>query len=237
MEAAVRASLLLFSIGALNVPVECCERPFVDVGGKCLYFEHQKTLTYFESFELCQFLDSRLGRITTAAQLKEIVDFIQQNDTIGHTYWLGGTDEYSEDTWLYAYEVPVPRGSPFWATIQPPSTTAQPSTTQPYTTQPYTTQPPTTIVPSFQGQQLSDNNASTTQPSMTQPPSFEWQQLPDYNEAKNCLALNKDLHYYFTDEDCSETFSPICEKDLTSASEQSERSPNCLGSSEKVISS
>ncbi|CAL4238724.1 unnamed protein product, partial [Meganyctiphanes norvegica] len=147
----------------------------------------------------------------------------------------------SEDTWLYAYEVPVPRGTPFWATIQPPTSTAQPSTTQPYTTQTTTTHVTSTISP-FQGQQLSDNNASTTQPSTTQPsatqpPSFEWQQLPDYNEATNCLALNKDLHYYFTDEDCSETFSPICEKELTYASEQSDRSLNCLDSSEKVISS
>lgn len=60
-----------------------CVSPFVQVGDQCLFFASFAELNQPEASQMCHSLDSELAVVDTATRLKNIIDYINNNGTLG----------------------------------------------------------------------------------------------------------------------------------------------------------
>ncbi|KAK7072714.1 hypothetical protein SK128_023043 [Halocaridina rubra] len=91
-----------------------CPLPFITVGNQCLYFATFAEQTQQESRQICHSLGAELVSIKTATHMLDIIDHIKDNDLGGKNYWIDGSDEEEEGTWLFTSRELVPKGTPFW---------------------------------------------------------------------------------------------------------------------------
>ncbi|XP_037799842.1 uncharacterized protein LOC119594828 [Penaeus monodon] len=93
-----------------------CTYPYVAVGERCLFFGTMADLQHSEARQVCHSMGGELAAVLTATQLKDIVDFIYDHGYDGQNFWLDGTDSAAEGEWQTSAGLPLPLGTPFWAT-------------------------------------------------------------------------------------------------------------------------
>ncbi|CAL4091714.1 unnamed protein product, partial [Meganyctiphanes norvegica] len=155
----------------------CCSNPFVEVAEKCLFFGASLSLDYQSSIQTCSLINGQLVKIDQPQQLRDITQYIQNDQTLYSSYWIDGS--YLSDDWLYSDGEIIPLGTPFWATF------------------------------------MKDNQ--------------EYGQQPVDLPGANCLAIRKEVSYFFTSNICEELYSPLCEE-IEATTSVSVSSTTCGGS-------
>ncbi|XP_064096268.1 lactose-binding lectin l-2-like [Macrobrachium nipponense] len=97
----------------LQVP---CPAPYIDVGGKCLYFHTATNDTWLNKETLCIGLDGHLLKIDDANLFYDIVNHIKAEEPDTTYFWIGGSDAATEGDWRWTDYTKVKMGTPFWGT-------------------------------------------------------------------------------------------------------------------------
>ncbi|KAK8732909.1 hypothetical protein OTU49_017457, partial [Cherax quadricarinatus] len=100
---------------AASIVSEGCLEPYFTVGDQCLFFATFAELSYQDARQLCHSLNGELAAVLTATRLKNIIDYINDNDLTGRKYWIDGSDQATEGDWRTSSGLSVPMGTPFWS--------------------------------------------------------------------------------------------------------------------------
>ncbi|XP_037799760.1 macrophage mannose receptor 1-like [Penaeus monodon] len=108
---------LMWNRTDLTLGSQDCPGGYTLVGTKCLMFVTFAAEPYQEARFFCHTVRGELAAITTATDLKILVDYIHANGFFGRTFWLDGTlvEDY---IWLTSSGKFVPMSTPFWGTFE-----------------------------------------------------------------------------------------------------------------------
>ncbi|XP_066976528.1 C-type lectin domain family 17, member A-like [Macrobrachium rosenbergii] len=97
-------------------PSGSCPNPYIDVGGKCLYFHSVTNDTWLNLEALCTELNGHLVKIDDANLLYDIISHIYAEEPTMESIWIGGSDAAAEGDWRWIDNSAVKMGTPFWGT-------------------------------------------------------------------------------------------------------------------------
>ncbi|XP_063603224.1 galactose-specific lectin nattectin-like [Penaeus indicus] len=91
-----------------------CYNPYTAIGDRCLFVAHQSEGSWYEMRSYCNLLNGDLLKLDDANLLTDIVEYIYYQVGESKDYWIGGSDEAHEDTWLWTDGTVMRKGVPLW---------------------------------------------------------------------------------------------------------------------------
>ncbi|XP_045613302.2 uncharacterized protein [Procambarus clarkii] len=102
---------------------QACSELYDVISGRCVLVDPFTSNNWKEARYLCEKLGADLLVIDSLDFYGQLLQFIAEKGLDTHDYWIGGTDEAQEQTWVWVNGAPMMRGSPLWAISYYSSTT------------------------------------------------------------------------------------------------------------------
>ncbi|CAL4138195.1 unnamed protein product, partial [Meganyctiphanes norvegica] len=102
-----------------STEVAACSGLFTPVGDSCVLLALREKLTWAAARQYCQGLGADLVVFKDANHYSDIMDYIRivNGENAAIHVWIGGSDEAVEGRWVWVNEALMPRGSPFWESL------------------------------------------------------------------------------------------------------------------------
>ncbi|XP_047498165.1 uncharacterized protein LOC125045103 isoform X1 [Penaeus chinensis] len=191
--------LLKTAVNATLTSKSGCPMLYERIGNHCLAFFSLSKTRILGMTQACvrmlqvpwpearQFCKSIFGDLVTLNNVQDFVQVIQHIKAAQLTtdFWLGGRYDMDVNSWAWvAEDTPMPLGSPYWG--------------EKYIT-PCVPRPPPHSDP------FSDPPSA-----LPGAPCFYYVQSPRQRQQGWCSAMTYEHHFYLTDEECQNAYSPLC---------------------------
>ncbi|XP_047498166.1 uncharacterized protein LOC125045103 isoform X2 [Penaeus chinensis] len=176
--------LLKTAVNATLTSKSGCPMLYERIGNHCLAFFSLSKVPWPEARQFCK---SIFGDLVTLNNVQDFVQVIQHIKAAQLTtdFWLGGRYDMDVNSWAWvAEDTPMPLGSPYWG--------------EKYIT-PCVPRPPPHSDP------FSDPPSA-----LPGAPCFYYVQSPRQRQQGWCSAMTYEHHFYLTDEECQNAYSPLC---------------------------
>lgn len=161
-----------------------CPMLYTRVGNDCLSFFSPAKVAWPEARQFCRSIYGDMWHFTDIASYGHLMAFLREEQFTSN-YWIGGRYDLDTNAWSWATDDSVmPLGAPYWTLKQESSCVRRgPPHTDPFS------DPPAALP-----------NA----------PCYRSVLSPKKRSSGWCAAMTYENYYFWSDETCDETFSPLC---------------------------